>query len=83
MEEQHKGQPKSDVLDFCIWVSVYVVVEADGDGFHAYCPVLKGLHTSGSTEAEAKKNARDAAEAYLGSLIKHGDPIPPGVGRAQ
>lgn len=59
--------------------AVEVVVEPDEGGFHAFCPALKGLHVDGATEAEALRNARDAAIAYLHSLIKHGDPIPLGV----
>lgn len=58
--------------------SLQIVVEPDGDGFHAYSPVLKGLHACGETEREALENAKDAATAYLCSLIKHGDPIPVG-----
>ena len=56
-----------------------IVVEPDEVGFHAYCPALKGLHTCGDTEDEALQNAKDAAIAYLHSLIKHGDPIPLGI----
>ena len=56
-----------------------IVVEPDDNGFRAYCPALKGLHTCGDTEEEALSNASDAAEAYLRSLIKHGDPIPVGI----
>ncbi len=58
---------------------IEIVAEPDEDGFHAYCPALKGLHTAGDTEKEAVQNARDAAIAYLESLIKHNDPIPVGV----
>lgn len=64
--------------------SLIIVVEPDGDEFHAYCPALKGLHTSGQTVEEALQNARDAATAYLRSLMKHRDPIPVGcVAREQ
>ena len=56
-----------------------VVVEPNEIAFHAYCPALKGLHTCGDTENEAIQNAKDAATAYLQSLIKHGDPIPVGI----
>jgi len=56
-----------------------IVVEIDNDRFHAYCPVLKGLHAEGATKEEACKNGVDAAGAYLKSLIKHGDPIPLGI----
>ena len=55
------------------------VVEPDEGDFHAFCPALKGLHTAGSTEQEALENAKNAAVAYILSLIKHGDPIPVGV----
>lgn len=58
---------------------VQVIIEHDGPGFHAYCPALKGLHTSGDTEKEALENATDAVIAYLKSLIKHKDPIPIGL----
>ena len=58
---------------------IEVGVEPDEIGFHAYCPALKGLHTCGDTEEEALDNAKDAAIAYLQSLIKHGDPIPVGI----
>lgn len=58
---------------------VEVVVEPDEDGFHAFCPALKGLHTCGSTEQEAVENARDAAIAYIESLMKHHEPIPVGI----
>ena len=58
---------------------IEVVIEPDEVGFHAYCPALKGLHTSGDTEEDAIENAKDAAIAYLESLMKHGDPIPVGI----
>jgi len=53
-----------------------IVVEPDGDGFHAYCPMLPGLHVAGDTEKEALKHAGDALSAYMESMIKHGDPLP-------
>ena len=56
-----------------------IVIEPDDDGFHAYCPALKGLHTSGDTKEAALENARYSAIAYLESLIKHNDPIPVGI----
>lgn len=62
-----------------IQFTIQVVVEPDDDGYHAYCPALKGFHVGGETEAEALENAKDAAIAYVCSLIKHGEPIPVGV----
>ena len=56
-----------------------IFAEPDDGGFHAYCPALRGLHASGDTEEEAVRNAKEAAIAYLESLIKHGDSIPVGI----
>jgi predicted RNase H-like HicB family nuclease len=62
-----------------ITFNVEIVVEKDGDGYHAYCPALKGLHVGGDTVDEAVETAMDAAGWYLESMIHHGDPIPIGV----
>jgi len=59
-------------------VTVNVVVEEDGPGFHAWCPAFKGLHVAGDTTAEAIENAKVAICAYLDSIIRHGDPLPIG-----
>jgi len=67
---------KSPLGDKKISFKITIVVEPDDGGFHAFCPALKGLHVDGTTEKEALENAREAAVAYLVSLIKHGDPIP-------
>ena len=55
-----------------------IVIEKDGLSFHAFCPGLKGLHVDGSTEQEALDNAALAADAYISSLVRHGDPLPIG-----
>ncbi len=57
-------------------VGYEVLIEKDGDSFHAYCPVLKGLHISGDTENDAVTNVKAAVMAYIKSSIKHGDPLP-------
>ena len=62
-----------------IKLRINIDVEPDEDGFHAYCPILKGLHTCGNTEEEAVNNAVEASLAYLESIIKHGDPFPAGI----
>ena len=62
-----------------IILRISIDVEPDEDGFHAYCPVLKGLHTCGNTEEEAVNNAVEASLAYLESIIKHGEPFPAGI----
>ncbi len=58
---------------------IRILVEPDDVGYHAFCPELRGLHVGGDTEDEAFENARDAALAYVESLLKHNDPIPVGV----
>jgi predicted RNase H-like HicB family nuclease len=70
-----KAKPRHSGLAF----QVTVVVESDGNEFHAYCPALKGLHVPGATIAEAVQNARVAAQLFLECLIEDGDPIPVGV----
>jgi len=62
-----------------IKLRININVDSDEDGFHAYCPVLKGLHTCGNTEEEAVNNAVEASLAYLESIIKHGEPFPAGI----
>ena len=53
-----------------------VIVEPDGDEFHAFCPIFKGLHTSGATQEEALENTKNAVFAYVMSMAKHGEPLP-------
>jgi len=54
-----------------------VILEREEDGgYHAFCPALKGCHTQGDTLDEALANVREAIEAYLESLQKHGEAVP-------
>lgn len=59
-------------------LTLTVIIEKDGDSYHAFCPAFKGLHVDGSTEKEALKNACLAVKVYLKSLATHGDPLPIG-----
>lgn len=61
-----------------IRIKLQLEIDRDGDGYHAYCPALKGFHVGGQTEAEAILAATDAARAYISSILKHGDPLPVG-----
>ena len=57
-----------------------VLFEQDEDGiFVATCPSLPGCVAPGRSRSEATDNMREAIEAYLASLKKHGDPIPPSI----
>lgn len=54
-----------------------VILEREEEGgYHAFCPTLKGCHTQGDTLEEALANVREAIEAYIESLRKHGETVP-------
>jgi predicted RNase H-like HicB family nuclease len=57
-------------------VQIPIILEPDEDGYHAFCPALKGLHVDGETESETLENAKEAIMVYLDSLCLHGDPLP-------
>jgi antitoxin HicB len=50
---------------------------AEEGGYVVTCPALPGLVTEGNSLAEARAMAADAIRAYLESLRKDGQPIPP------
>ena len=57
-----------------------VLIDTDEDGFFvAEVPALPGCVSQGNTRAEAVANIKEAIAAYLESLRKHGEPVPPPV----
>ena len=57
-----------------------VLTEMDEDGvFVAHVPSLPGCISQGPTRAAALEHAKEAIQAYLESLEKHGEPIPPSI----
>jgi len=44
---------------------IQLVVEPHEAGFQAYCPELDGIYTTGETEEEVLKKARDIAVAHF------------------
>ena len=53
-----------------------IIIERDEEGvFVAECPTLPGCISQGKTRAEALRNIADAAQGYLESLSKHGEPF--------
>jgi predicted RNase H-like HicB family nuclease len=57
-----------------------VTIEQDEDGTYvAGVPSLPGCISQGSTREDALHNVREAIEAYLESLRKHGEPVPPPI----
>ncbi len=59
-----------------------VVVEPDGDAWHAYWPALKGYGavTWGTTRAEALRHIREVVEMVVAELIDDGEPLPVDTG---
>lgn len=54
-----------------------VIIERDEDGMYlAKVPDLPGCATEGKTRKELMKNVKEAIQAYLEALKKHGDPVP-------
>jgi predicted RNase H-like HicB family nuclease len=57
-----------------------VLLEIDEDGvFVAEVPSLPGCVSQGANRSEALSNIKEAIAAYLESLRKHGDPVPPAI----
>jgi predicted RNase H-like HicB family nuclease len=55
-----------------------VVVEPDGERWHAYCPALvrQGGATWGYTQQEAVKNIQEVVQMVVASLLEHGEAVP-------
>jgi len=59
-------------------VKFRAVIEQDEGGmFVATCPRLPGCVTQGTSVNSALEDIRDAINAYMESLRKHGEDIPP------
>ncbi len=57
-----------------------VHIYQDEDGvFIAECPALPGCVSQGDTRQTALANISEAVKAYIESLIKHGEPVPPPI----
>ncbi len=57
-----------------------VTITQDEDGmFVAEAPSLPGCVSQGNTRDEALHNIKEAVQAYVESLRKHNEPIPPSI----
>ena len=57
-----------------------VTITQDEDGMYvAEAPSLPGCISQGSTRGEALSNIQEAMQAYLESLKKHDEPVPPPI----
>ncbi len=61
---------------------VYLEPAGEG-GYVAPVPALPGCVTQGEIRGEALAMAEDAVKACVGSLKKHGEPLPFGLDRAE
>ena len=52
---------------------------AEEGGYVVTVPALPGCISEGDTYEYALINIREAVKAYLESLIRHGEPIPPDI----
>lgn len=54
-----------------------VIIEPDQPhGYHAFVPLLRGLHTQGNSLEEVKQNLREAIICHLQGLLKDKKPVP-------
>ena len=54
-----------------------ITFEQDEDGYIVVsCPTLPGCHSQGRTKEEAVANIREAVQAHIADIRKHGEPIP-------
>ena len=53
-----------------------IVIEADSDGFFAFCPALQGCHSQGDTYEEALANIKDAVKLHIEDRQADGEEIP-------
>ena len=57
-----------------------ILIEQDENGvFTVEVPSLPGCITQGETREEAMVNVKEAIMAYLESLRKHDEPVPPSI----
>jgi len=61
----------------------YTVIIENGreSGYVAFCPILKGCVSQGTTKKESLANLKEAMSGYLEALIEDGLPIPTEVSK--
>lgn len=52
------------------------VIERGREGFGVFFPDLPGCTSGGDTVEQAERNAAEALDLYLGSMVEDGDAIP-------
>ena len=57
---------------------VHIFQDEEG-AFVVECPSLPGCISQGETRSEALENIQEAIQAYIESLRKHNEPVPPPI----
>ena len=70
------GRALSELLKLPYKIELTPLSKADGGGYFAVVPLLKGCQSDGRTPDEAIQNLREAQKAWFTSALKHNDPIP-------
>ena len=52
------------------------IIEKDEDGYHGYCPELKGCHAQGDTYEEVVANLRDVMRLIVEDMVAEKEPVP-------
>jgi predicted RNase H-like HicB family nuclease len=52
------------------------IIEKDDDGYHGYCPELKGCHAQGDSYEEAVANLRDVISLLIEDMVAENEPVP-------
>lgn len=53
-----------------------ILFEPDVDGYHVWCPVLRGCHSFGMTRSEARVNIVEAIQLWLDDAdTRRDDPL--------
>lgn len=66
----------TDLMKLPYKIELIPLSKADGGGYFATIPLLKGCHSDGKTPDEAIENLRHAQRSWFESSLKHGDSIP-------
>jgi predicted RNase H-like HicB family nuclease len=53
-----------------------ILEKEESGGYHVFCPALPGCHSEGDSLDDAMKAIREAIEAYVESLVAHGEKVP-------
>ena len=76
----HTGKKKrngvADLMKLQYKIELTPLSKADGGGYLATIPLLKGCQSDGSSPDEATDHLREAQRAWFESALKHDDPIP-------